>query len=143
MSFEPRRKQCFQSQEDIQQQEQQSSPSCCPKEITIEEGTKYFYVVNEDKKKCESKEATQKNCFAVQEPVSSPRFPKSIITTFFDLRTNPFQEEGNDVIMSELDQVIEEIISLMQEVQNEELGWRKDWPVTMKIVQIRPERKPI
>ena len=143
VSFEPRRKQCFQSQEDIQQQEQQSSPSCCPKEITIEEGTKYFYVVNEDKKKCESKEATQKNCFAVQEPVSSPRFPKSIITTFFDLRTNPFQEEGNDVIMSELDQVIEEIISLMQEVQNEELGWRKDWLIMPKIVRIRPERKPL
>ena len=45
--------------------------------------------------------------------------------------------------MSELDQVIEEIISLMQEVQDEELGRRKDWPVTTEIVQIRPERKPI
>ena len=48
-----------------------------------------------------------------------------------------------DVIMSELDQVIEEIISVMQEVQDEELDRRKDWPVTTKIVQIRPERKPI
>ena len=88
-------------------------------------------------------EETQQNCFAIQEPVSSPRFPKSIVTTSLDLRTNPFQEEGNDVIMSEQDQVIEEIISLMQEVQNEEFGWRKDWPVTTKIVRIRPERKPI
>ena len=45
--------------------------------------------------------------------------------------------------MRELDQVIEVIISLIQEIQDEELGWRKDWPVTMKKVQIRPERKPI
>ena len=140
---EPRRNQCSQVEDGIHQQQEQSGHSCCPKEFTIEEGNKYYYDGEEDKKKSESLEETQQNCFVVQEPVSSPRFPKSIVTTFLDLRTNPFQEEGNDVIMSELDQVIEEIISLMQEVQNEELGWRKDWPVTMKKVQIRPERKPI
>ena len=42
------------------------------KNLVEEEGDKYFYVVKEDKKKCESKEETQKNCFAVHEPISTP-----------------------------------------------------------------------
>ena len=59
-----------------------------------------------------------------------------------DLRTNPFQEEGNVEGMGDIDRVIEEIVKLMEQYENEEFGFYEE-PVTSKIAHNRPERKPI
>ena len=95
-------------------------------------------MAKEDKKKCESKEETQKNCFAVHEPISTPQFPKTIVTPFLDLRTNLFQDEGNDMITVELQKVIEELMILMIKAEEDKLDFNENWPVASKLALIRP-----
>ena len=59
-----------------------------------------------------------------------------------DLRTNPFQEEGNDERKVEIERVIDEFVKIMQASVGREFGFYEE-PVTSKIAHNRPERKPI
>ena len=59
-----------------------------------------------------------------------------------DLRTNPFQEEGNDERKVEIERVIDDILKIMQAFVEGEFGFYEE-PVTSKIAHTRPERKPI
>ena len=59
-----------------------------------------------------------------------------------DLRTNPFQEEGNDERKVDIERVIDEILKMMQASVEGEFGFYEE-PVTSKIARNRPERKPI
>ena len=56
-----------------------------------------------------------------------------------DLRTNPFQEEGNDERKVEIERVIDEILKIMQASVEGEFGFYKE-PNTSKISRTRPER---
>ena len=44
--------------------------------------------------------------------------------------------------MGDIDRVIEDVIKLMEQSKNEELGFYEE-PVTSKLPRNRPERKPI
>ena len=59
-----------------------------------------------------------------------------------DLRTNPFQEEGNDERKVEIERVIDAIVKIMQASIEGEFGFYKE-SVTSKLARNRPERKPI
>ena len=59
-----------------------------------------------------------------------------------DLRTNPFQEEGNDERKVEIERVIDEFVKIMQASAGREFGFYEE-PVTSKIARNRPERKLI
>ena len=59
-----------------------------------------------------------------------------------DLRTNPFQEEGNDERKVEIERVMDEILKIMQASIEGEFGFYKE-SVTSKLACNRPERKLI
>ena len=59
-----------------------------------------------------------------------------------DLRTNPFQEEGNDERKVEIEHVIDEVLKMMLASVGGEFDFYEE-PVTSKIARNRPERKPI
>ena len=59
-----------------------------------------------------------------------------------DLRTNPFQEEGNDERKVEIERVIDEVLKMMLASVGGEFDFYEE-SVTSKIARNRPERKPI
>ena len=56
----------------------------------------------------------------------------------FHLRTNPFQDEGNDMSPVELQKVIEELMILMIKAEEDKLDFNENWPVASKLALIRP-----
>ena len=75
--------------------------------------------------------------------VLTPQLFTSTTSHLLDLRTNPLQEEENDENKCEIDAVIEAIWKLMENIEFEELGFHQRWPVALKFIMIRLERKPI
>ena len=81
-------------------------------------------------------------CYEVVPSVSIPQLWSSLTMPLLDLRTNPFQEEGNDERKVEIERVMDETLKNMQASTEGEFGFYKE-PVTSKIACTRPERKPI
>ena len=107
-----------------------------------QEDNKLIAISTEDHAGSESMKQTEHNCYEVVAPLSLPRLSSSFTMPLLDLRTNPFQEEGNDERKVDIERVIDEILKMMQASVEGEFGFYEE-PVTSKIARNRPERKPI
>ena len=106
------------------------------------EDSKPIAVSTKDHEESESMKPNEDKCHEVVAPVSIPQLSSSFTMPLLDLRTNPFQEEGNDERKVEIERVIDETLKIMQASVEGEFGFYKE-PVTSKLARNRPERKPI
>ena len=77
----------------------------------------------EDQDGSKSVKKTKIKCKAEKVSVSTHQFLSSFTLPLLDLRTNPFQEEKNDESIGDIDRVIEQIVKLMEQSKDEELGF--------------------
>ena len=108
-----------------------------------QEVNKLIVVSTKDQAGSKNMQQYEDKCYEVVAPVSLPRLSSSLTMPLLDLRTNPFQEEGNDESMREIDRLIEEVIKLMEQVDEEKLGFSTSLFVASKLARNRPKRKPI
>ena len=106
------------------------------------EDSKPIAVSTKDHDESESMKPNEDKCYEVVAPVSLPRLASSFTMPPLDLRTNPFQEEGNDERKVEIERVIDEVLKMMLASVGGEFDFYEE-PVTSKIARNRPERKPI
>ena len=106
------------------------------------EDSKPIAVSTKDHDESESMKPNEDKCHEVVAPVSLPRLSSSFTMPPLDLRTNPFQEEGNDERKVEIERVNDGILKIMQASVEGDFDFYKE-PVTLKIACTRPERKPI
>ena len=89
------------------------------------EDSKPIAVSTKDHDESESMKPNEDKCYEVVAPVSIPQLLSSLTMPLLALRTNPFQEGGNDESMREIDRLIEEVIKLMEQSDEEKLGCSK------------------
>ena len=90
-----------------------------------QEDNKLITVSTEDRDGSERMKQTEHKCYEAVAPISFRRLLSSFTMPLLDLRTNPFQEEGNVEVKMEIegviDRVIEEVIKLMEQSDEEKL----------------------
>ena len=72
------------------------------------EESKPIAVSTKDHDESESMKPNEDKCYEVVPSVSIPQLLSSLTMPLLDLRTNPFQEEGNDEIKLEIERVMDE-----------------------------------
>ena len=92
---------------------------------SFEEDYTPITVSKEDQDGSTSVKKIEFKCSAEVVQVSPRQFSISFTFPLLDLRTNPFQEEGNDEDKVKIDRIVEEIIKLMEKSEDKELGFNK------------------
>ena len=98
------------------------------------EDSKPILLSKDDHDGSESMQQHEDKCYEVVAPMSILQLLNSFTIQLLDLRRNPFQEKGNDESMGDIDRVIEEIVNLMEQSEDEELGFNQE-PVTSKLAR--------
>ena len=87
------------------------------KEVVLRESHEDRKPITLSTKDHDGSESTKQNedkCYDVVAPISIPQLSSSFTIPLLDLRTNPFQEEGNDESIGEIDRVIGEVNKLIE-----------------------------